>query len=115
MPDNPARLLVLWANGDKQTSLHMVFMYSINSRLKGWWDEVVLLLWGSPSQLTATDADVQAEIARAKAAGVRVIACKKCAENLGVVEQLEQQGIEVFYTGQFLTDWLKSGDRVLSV
>jgi hypothetical protein len=115
MPDNPNRLLVLWTNGDKQTSLNMVFMYSINARLHGWWDEVVLLLWGSPSALSAVDAEVQDEIARAKECGVRVIACKKCAENLGVVGLLEQQGIEVFYTGEFLTDWLKSGDRVLSV
>ena len=28
---------------------------------------------------------------------------------------LQQQGIEVFFTGQFLSDWLKSGDKVLSV
>ena len=115
MPDNPSRLLLLWTNGEKDTSLNMVFMYAINSKLNHWWDEMVLLLWGAPSGLAARDSEVQDEIARAQQSGVRVIACKKCAENLGVVEKLEQQGIEVFYTGVFLTDWLKSGDRVLSI
>ena len=54
-------------------------------------------------------------ILAARQAGVRVIACLACAKNLGVVEQLQQQGIEVFYTGQFLSDWLKAGNKVLSV
>jgi hypothetical protein len=46
---------------------------------------------------------------------VRVIACRKCAENLYVVEELEKLGVEVFYTGEFLTNWLKSGERVLTI
>jgi len=110
-----SRLLVLWANGDKEVALNMVFMYTINSRRNSWWDEVVLLLWGSSSRLAAEDQDVQAQIALARNHGVRVIACKKCAQNLNVVEALEVLGIEVFYTGQFLTDWLKSGDRTLTI
>lgn len=53
-------------------------------------------------------------ILAARQAGVRVIACIACARNLGVVEALQQQGIEVFPTGKFLSDWLKTGDKVLS-
>ncbi|MBN1830064.1 MAG: DsrE family protein [Deltaproteobacteria bacterium] len=110
-----SKLLVLWTGGDKDVALNMVFMYTINSKLKNWWGEVVLLIWGSSSKLAAVDADIQAQIATALKKGVRVIACKKCAENLGVVEQLEGLGIEVFYVGQFLTEWLKSGERVLTI
>jgi hypothetical protein len=54
-------------------------------------------------------------ILAARQAGVRVIACIACARNLGVIEALQKQGSEAFPTGQFLSDWLKSGDKMLSV
>ncbi|MHB1355551.1 MAG: DsrE family protein [Anaerolineae bacterium] len=115
MTEVPSRLLVLWTSGEKETALNMVLMYTTNAKLHAWWDEVVLLVWGAASRLAAEDADVQARIVAARQAGVRVIACLACAKNMGVVEALKSQGIEVFYTGQFLSDWLKSGDKVLSV
>lgn len=109
------RLLVLWTSGERETALNMVFMYTVNSRRFDWWGEVTVLVWGAATRLAAEDAAVRARIAEARAQGVRVIACKACAENLGAVEQLESAGVEVFYTGTFLTDWLKSGDRMLTV
>jgi hypothetical protein len=113
--EQPSRLLVLWASGEKETALNMVLMYTFNARAHGWWPEITLLVWGAASRLLAQDHEVQERVVATRDAGVRVVACKKCAENLGVVEALEQLGVEVFYTGEFLTDWLKSGDRVLSV
>jgi len=115
MAETASKLLILWTNAQKETVHNMVFMYSVNARLYGWWDEVTLLIWGEPARLTVEDAAVQADIARAREVGVRVIACKACAQNLGVVEQLESLGVEVFYTGVFLTEWLKSGEKVLSI
>jgi hypothetical protein len=109
------RLLVLWTSGEKETALNMVFMYSVNAMRFGWWPSVTVLVWGAATRLAAADAAVQAQIALAREHGVRVIACKKCAENLGAVEALEGLGIEVFYTGEFLTEWLKSGERILSI
>jgi hypothetical protein len=115
MAEPSTRLLVLWTSGEKETALNMVLMYTTNSKLHAWWDEVVLLVWGAASRLVAEDADVQARLVAARQAGVRVIACLACAKNMGVVDALQLQGIEVFFTGQFLSDWLKSGDKVLSV
>jgi hypothetical protein len=111
----PQRLLVLWTSGDKETSANMVLMYSINTRRHAWWDEVVLLIWGASQRLACEDSDIQALLAAARAAGVRLVACLACAQNLDLVAPLQRQGVEVFYTGQFLTDWLKSGDRLLTV
>jgi hypothetical protein len=115
MTDTPSKLLILWTNAQEETVHNMVFMYSVNARLHGWWDEVTLLIWGAPASLSAEDAEVQKDIARAREAGVRVIACKACAERLGVVDALKKQDVEVFYTGEFLTDWLKSGDKLLTI
>jgi len=111
----PSKLLILWASGEKETALHMVFLYGINCRKKGWWDEVTLLVWGAATRLAAEDAEVQAQIAAAREVGVRVIGCKRCAEKLEVVEILEGLGVELFYTGEFLTDWLQSGKKMLAV
>lgn len=110
-----SKLLIVWTTGDKDVALNMVFMYTINSKLHGWWKDVVLLIWGSSTRLSAQDKEIHERIASAKKEGVRVIACKRCAENLHVVQELERLGIEVFYTGEFLTDWLKSGERILTI
>ena len=61
------------------------------------------------------DPDVHEKVVEMKEAGVRVIACRKCAENMGIVDKLEALGAEVFYTGQFLTDWLQSGKKLISI
>ena len=47
--------------------------------------------------------------------GVEVIACKNCAQEIGVAEELENCGINVFYTGQLLTAWIMSKETVISV
>ncbi|NLO58002.1 MAG: DsrE family protein, partial [Synergistaceae bacterium] len=41
------KLVVLWTSGEKETAMSMVMLYSLNSKLKGWWDEVTLLVWGA--------------------------------------------------------------------
>jgi hypothetical protein len=74
-----------------------------------------LLIWGSTARLVAEDETIRENIQGFLENGIRVIACRKCAENLGVAEKLESMGIEVFYTGEFLTEWMKSGKALLSV
>jgi len=114
MTTQRSRLLVVWSTDNKITALHLVFMYVVNARLKKWWDEAVLLIWGASSLLSAHDREMQDRIVKAREAGVRVIACKACAENLGVADELETLGVEVFYVGEFLSEWLKSGDALLT-
>jgi len=44
-----SHLFILWTNGNPITAEKMVFMYSINSLLKGWWEHVTLIVWGAPA------------------------------------------------------------------
>ena len=37
---------ILWTTDNKETSLHMVCLYAHNAILKGWMDEVEVLVWG---------------------------------------------------------------------
>jgi hypothetical protein len=110
--NNPAaadRLVVVWSSGDPEVARKMVFMYTKNSRLRGWWGRVRLVVWGPAARLLAGDRELQEELAEVKAAGVELQACRACAELYGVTGQLEALGIEVIFMGQPLTDMLKSG------
>ncbi|MBS3779924.1 MAG: DsrE family protein [Desulfovermiculus sp.] len=108
-------LLILWATPDKDTAENMVFMYAQNAKLNNWWDNVTLLVWGGATRLIATDTGFQDLLTQVREAGVEVIACKRCAEKLGFVQTLEDLGINVFYTGQFLTEWLKTDKKILTL
>jgi hypothetical protein len=109
------RILVLWTSGEKDTALNMVFMYSLNGKLKGWWDEVTLLVWGASTKLLGTDAEIQEKLKALQEAGVETIACRACANNLGLVEKLESLNVQVFFTGEYLSRRIQAGDFVLSV
>ena len=108
-------LYILWANGDPITAEKMVFMYAVNSMLRGWWDKVTLIIWGTPAKLSAENAGIQGKIKEALDAGVHVTACKACADQLGVTENLERMNVEVKYWGEPLTKVLKNGETLLTV
>jgi hypothetical protein len=108
-------LYVLWKSGDKEVALSMAFVYTFNSKTRGWWDEVTLIVWGPSVKLLATDDEIQGRVCQMIDAGVHVTACIACAQIYGVVEILENLGIDVKPMGISLTELLKSGKKVLSV
>jgi len=110
-----SHLYVLWTNDNPVTAGNMVFMYTINSLIHGWWEEVTLIIWGATAALVGKDAKIQEMIIKAREAGVHVTACKACADQLGVTEELSKQGIEVKYWGAPLTELLKNNERLLTV
>jgi len=108
-------LYVLWTNGDPITAEKMVFMYAINSLIRGWWQKVTLIIWGAPSQLVSEDINIQKKVKEALDAGVHITACKACADQLGVTKALEKLKIEVIYWGAPLTEILASEERLLTI
>lgn len=108
-------LVVLWTSGDREAALNMVFMYTLNSKLKGWWDDVRLIVWGPSSELLSKDKELQEKVKEMKEAGVVLEACKACADNYGVSEDLENLGIDVRYMGEPLSEYLKEGRKVLAL
>jgi hypothetical protein len=85
-------------------------MYTHNSKRLGWWSEVKLVVWGASSVLMAKDKDLQSYIEPMKADGVILQACRACADMHDVTGKLEALGIEVIYTGEPLTEMLKSDE-----
>ena len=106
-------LYVLWTSDNRITADKMVFMYTVNALAYGWWEQVTLIIWGAAAKLVGEDEQVQAMVGEAIAAGVRVSACKACADQLGVAELLETLGVEVIYWGKPLTDILQKDEKLL--
>ena len=111
----PSHLYVLWTNDNPITAEKMVFMYTTNAMVHGWWENVTLIVWGAPAKLVGENPAIQAKIREVQAAGVHVTACKACADQLGVSETLKALDIEVKYWGQPLSELLKNGERLITV
>ncbi len=113
--DHSDHLFILWTNADILTSDKMVMMYATNSMLYKWWKGVTVIIWGATAKLAAANELVQTKIRLAQQAGVRFIACKACADQLGTTEMLESLGIEVLYWGEGLTDVLKNDGKLITI
>lgn len=111
----PNALAVLWVTGDRVAAREMVFKYTKNSKLRGWWERVCLIVWGPSASLLAEDEELQALLGEMKDAGVELQACKGCADSLGVTEKLEGLGVDVIYMGAPLTSYIKEGWATLTI
>ena len=109
------KLYILWTTDNKDTVLNMLSMYAINSKTNGWWEDVNIIIWGASARLAGNDTQVQTEIAEMINQGVTIEACKDCSDNFGVTEKLTKLGIYVRYMGKPLTDYIKSGEKILTI
>jgi hypothetical protein len=113
-PDESGQLLIVWTSGDPEVALKMVFMYAYNAQKNGWWDHVTLLIWGPSEKLSSENAEIQEYLAKMQEVGIELIACRACADMYGVCPSLEDMNIDVKYTGTYLTDYIKSGKKLIS-
>jgi hypothetical protein len=108
-------LYVLWTNDNVITAEKMVFMYTVNSLIHGWWEKVTLIIWGASAKLVSENKDIQKKVKEALDAGVHITACKACADQLGVTQTLENLKIEVKYWGAPLTEIIANGEKLLII
>jgi len=109
------KLFILWTSSEKLTFDEMIFMYAYNSLKYGWWKEVTLIIWGASTKLAAEDIQVQHKLKKLAGAGVKLTACKACADNLNATGTLENLEIEVKYWGTPLTDVLNSEAKLITI
>lgn len=114
MEDNKNKLAVIWSSGDPEVAEKVCFMYTLNAKKQGWFDEVVLIVWGPSAKLLAENEDLQADIKKMMEAGVRVEACIACAKMYGVDQALTDLDIDVRPMGIPLTTYLKEGWHTLN-
>ncbi len=108
------KLAVLWVSGDPDVAEKSCLMYTHAAKRNGWFDEVVLIVWGSSSRLLAENEALQEKVKAMINDGVIVEACIACSNMLGVTDELKALGIDVKGMGVPLSDYLKSGYHVLT-
>ncbi len=109
------KLNILWTTESKETVFNMLSSYAIGSVKNGWWSEVNIMLWGASVKLVGTDAQVQAEVVEMLHQGVRFEACETCCATFGVSDVMKKMGIAINPLGPRMTEYLKSGQKVLTV
>jgi len=114
METKTEKLAVLWTSGDPDVAEKSCLMYTHAAKRNGWFDEVVLIVWGSSSRLLAENKALQDKVKAMIEDGVVLEACISCSNMLGVTEELKALGIDVKGMGAPLTSYLKSGYHVLS-
>ncbi|MCF8308499.1 MAG: hypothetical protein K9I68_05765 [Bacteroidales bacterium] len=102
------QLVVVWTSGDKEVAMNMILMYTYNAKKYEWWKDITLLIWGPSQEILSEDKELQDYVSKIQDAGVKVLACKACANNCGVAGNLSDLGIEVKYTGKDLTEFIKN-------
>jgi len=107
-------LMIVWTTDNKDTILNMICLYALNAKLEGWFDDITLVIWGASQQISSEDKEIKEKIQEMVDAGIKVVACKKCAENMYIESQLSSCGIEIFYTGELISDWAKSGKPLMT-
>ncbi len=110
-----SKLNILWVNDNPKTAQTMVFMYAINAKIRAWFDEVEIIIWGPTAKLVAENEDIQDLVMQAMEEGVVVKACISCANMFGVTDTLKELDIEVEPMGVPLTNILKDNERLLTI
>jgi len=110
-----SKLNILWTNDNPITSELMVFMYGINAKKRGWWDDVTIIIWGATAKLVAESPKIQELIKGAQSEGLHITACKSCVDQLGVAKSLENLEIEMIYWGEPLTKILKDDEKLITI
>jgi len=117
MSDIPVQesIFIIWSSRDPEVADNIAFMYAHNSRLRGWWKRVRLIIWGPSAKLASENEHIQQRIREMLEDDVEVWACRACAENYDVVAPLEALGVNVVYVGETVTNMIKSGWKQLAV
>lgn len=107
-------LCILWTSDDPDVAIKMVFMYANAAKQNKWFDEVELIIWGPSSELTSENKEIQEYIAKMQLNGIKVEACKACADQYGIADKIKNLGIEVKYMGVPLAEILKSNKKLMT-
>jgi len=114
METKKEKLAVLWVSGDLVVAEKSCLLYTHAAKRNGWFDEVVLIVWGSSSKLLAENEALQEKVKAMIKDGVILEACIACSNMLGVTEELKALGIDVKGMGVPLSNYMKNGYHVLS-
>ena len=108
------KLVVIWTSDNPYVAERVALMYTHAAKINEWFKDVTLVVWGPSAKLISENIKLQQKVEEMKKNGIVVEACIVCAELYGVTEDLRKLGYVVKGMGKPLTDYLKSGAKVLT-
>ena len=108
------KLNVLWTTGEEDVALRMIFVYLLNSKSNGWWDDINLIIWGPSAKLVSENRLIQRELDYLLQSGITMEACEGCTEAYGITNEIKALGIPVRYMGEPLTEILNSDEKLIT-
>ena len=110
----PDKLVVVWTSDDPYVAERVAFMYTHAAKTNNWFRDVTLIVWGPSAKLISENIKLQDKVKAMQKDGVVIEACIACSNAYGVTEDLKKLGYDVKGMGKPLTDYLKSGAKVLT-
>ena len=114
LSDSGDSIVVYWTSRDEDVARELVFPYVLNSKLRKWWEDVTLVIWGPSQKTLCENESLQEHLELIREAGVKLEACKACSDNYGISDRLSEMGVEVKYMGLLTTQYLKAGKKILT-
>lgn len=110
----PDKLVVVWTSDDPYVAERVALMYTHAAKTAGWFKDVTLIIWGPSAKLTVENLKIQEKLKAMQKDGVVIEACIACANAYGIADDLKKLGFDVKGMGKPLSDYLKSGAKVLT-
>jgi hypothetical protein len=108
------KLVVVWTSDDPYVTERVALMYTHAAKTAGWFKDVTLIIWGPSAKLTAENLKIQEKLKAMQKDGVVIEACIACANAYAIADDLKKLGFDVKGMGKPLTDYLKSGVKVIT-
>ncbi|MBW6478443.1 MAG: DsrE family protein [Bacteroidales bacterium] len=108
------KLFIFWTNADVIFAENMVLKYTKAAKVENWFEQVTLIIWGPSAKLTAENVKIQKELHELQEAGVFIEVCSVCADAYDVKDILTGIGLDVKPMGMPVTQYVKSGAKVLN-
>lgn len=109
------KLIILWTSVSEDNFFNMITPFVLSSQREEWFKEVVVVVWGGSVQTIAKTPAIKTELGIFVDEGIRVKCCLQCANQYGIMSDLEKLGVDVVKMSPVFKDYLLEGARVVSV
>ncbi|MBN2796076.1 MAG: DsrE family protein [Clostridia bacterium] len=109
------KLVVLVTTNEKLALSDMVIPYIQDALNHEWWQDIIVILWGSSVKWVLNDTLVKTQMSELIKHGVQIKACKTVANQSNTTTALRSLDFDLVDPSQELTDYLKGNYKVLTI
>lgn len=101
-------LLIIISNENSEAIMKFPLLYGGVSIPRAYWKRVHIMFWGPSIKTLAKEEEIQEKVQQIQKDGVEFSSCIVCAQDYGLVSELENIGIVCNHTGELLNEALQN-------